>query len=43
MYGWKTLLEGGISIAMEGGLGYQGVDGIYAPLPTWAVTVGYRL
>ena len=43
MYGWKTLLEGGISIAMEGGLGYQGVDGIYGPLPTWAVTVGYRL
>ena len=43
MYGWKTLIEGGISFAMEGGLGYQGADGIYGPLPTWAVTVGYRL
>ena len=43
MGGYKILIENNISISMEVGLGYQGVDGIYAPLPTWAVTVGYRL
>jgi hypothetical protein len=43
MYGWKQLLPVGISMAIEGGLGYQGIGGVYSPLPTWAITVGYRL
>ncbi len=43
MGGYKVLIENNISISMEVGLGYQGIEGVYGPLPTWAITAGYRL
>ena len=49
-YGGNLALTGGykadwdgVTLAGEIGLGYQGADGIYITLPTWAVTLGYRL
>ena len=40
--GYKANWDG-VTLAGELGLGYQGADGIYLTLPTWAITLGYRL
>jgi len=49
-YGGNLALTGGykadwdgVTLAGEIGLGYQGADGVYITLPTWAITLGYRL
>jgi len=49
-YGGNLALTGGykanwdgVTLAGEVGLGYQGADGVYITLPTWAITLGYRL
>lgn len=42
MAGYKANWDG-VTLAGELGLGYQGVDGVYITLPTWAVTLGYKL
>ena len=42
MAGYKANWDG-VTLAGEFGLGYQGVDGLYVTLPTWAVTLGYKL
>jgi len=42
MGGYKANWEG-ITLSGEVGLGYQGADGTYITLPTWAITLGYKL
>jgi len=42
MAGYKANWDG-VTLAGEFGLGYQGVDGAYLTLPTWAITLGYKL
>ena len=42
MAGYKANWDG-VTLSGEFGLGYQGVDGSYLTLPTWAITLGYRL
>lgn len=42
MAGYKANWDG-VTLAGEFGLGYQGTDGAYLTLPTWAVTLGYKL
>ena len=42
MAGYKANWDG-VTLAGELGLGYQGADGVYLTLPTWAVTIGYKL
>ena len=42
MGGYKANWDG-ITLAGEVGLGYQGADGVYITLPTWAITLGYKL
>ena len=49
-YGGNLALTGGykadwdgVTLAGEVGLGYQGADGVYITLPTWAITLGYKL
>jgi len=42
MAGYKANWDG-VTLASEFGLGYQGVDGAYLTLPTWAITLGYKL
>jgi hypothetical protein len=42
MGGYKANWDG-VTLSGEFGLGYQGADGIYITLPTWAITLGYRL
>ena len=42
MAGYKANWDG-VTLAGEFGLGYQGADGIYITLPTWAITLGYKL
>lgn len=42
MAGYKANWDG-VTLAGEFGLGYQGVDGTYITLPTWAITLGYKL
>lgn len=42
MAGYKADWDG-VTLAGEVGLGYQGVDGVYVTLPTWAITLGYKL
>jgi len=42
MGGYKANWDG-VTLAGEFGLGYQGADGAYLTLPTWAITLGYRL
>ena len=42
MGGYKANWDG-VTLAGEVGLGYQGADGVYITLPTWAITLGYRL
>ncbi len=42
MAGYKANWDG-VTLAGELGLGYQGADGVYITLPTWAVTLGYKL
>ena len=42
MAGYKANWDG-VTLAGEFGLGYQGADGVYITLPTWAVTLGYKL
>ena len=42
MAGYKANWDG-VTLSGEFGLGYQGVDGLYVTLPTWAVTLGYKL
>ena len=42
MAGYKANWDG-VTLAGEFGLGYQGADGLYVTLPTWAVTLGYKL
>lgn len=42
MVGYKANWDG-VTLAGEFGLGYQGVDGDYLSLPTWAITLGYKL
>tara|TARA_R110000803_G_scaffold4570_1_gene15370 strand:+ start:128 stop:853 length:726 start_codon:yes stop_codon:yes gene_type:complete len=42
MAGYKANWDG-VTAAAEVGLGYQGVDGEYLTLPTYAITLGYRL
>ena len=42
MGGYKANWDG-ITLAGEVGLGYQGADGTYITLPTWAITLGYKL
>ncbi len=42
MGGYKANWDG-ITLAGEIGLGYQGADGTYITLPTWAITLGYKL
>lgn len=42
MGGYKANWDG-VTLAGEVGLGYQGVDGTYITLPTWAITLGYKL
>ena len=42
MAGYKANWDG-VTLAGELGLGYQGIDGSYLTLPTWAVTIGYKL
>lgn len=39
--GYKANWDG-FTLAGELGLGYQGADGAYITLPTWAITIGYR-
>ena len=41
MGGYKANWDG-VTLSGEVGLGYQGADGIYITLPTWAITLGYR-
>jgi len=42
MAGYKANWDG-VTLAGEFGLGYQGADGVYLTLPTWAITLGYKL
>ena len=42
MGGYKANWDG-VTLAGEFGLGYQGADGVYITLPTWAITLGYKL
>jgi len=42
MGGYKANWDG-VTLAGEVGLGYQGADGTYITLPTWAITLGYKL
>ena len=42
MGGYKANWDG-VTLAGEFGLGYQGADGAYLTLPTWAITLGYKL
>ncbi len=42
MAGYKANWDG-VTLAGEFGLGYQGADGAYLTLPTWAITLGYKL
>ena len=42
MAGYKANWDG-VTLAGEFGLGYQGADGAYITLPTWAITLGYKL
>ena len=42
MAGYKANWDG-VTLAGEFGLGYQGADGSYITLPTWAITLGYKL
>ena len=42
MAGYKANWDG-VTLAGEFGLGYQGADGTYITLPTWAITLGYKL
>ena len=42
MAGYKANWDG-VTLAGEFGLGYQGADGVYITLPTWAITLGYKL
>ncbi len=42
MAGYKADWDG-VTLAGEFGLGYQGADGAYVTLPTWAITLGYKL
>ena len=42
MGGYKAHWDG-VTLAGEVGLGYQGADGAYITLPTWAITLGYKL
>lgn len=42
MAGYKANWDG-VTLAGEFGLGYQGVDGSYLTLPTWAITLGFKL
>jgi len=42
MAGYKANWDG-VTLAGEVGLGYQGADGVYITLPTWAITLGYKL
>ena len=42
MAGYKANWDG-VTLAGEFGLGYQGADGLYVTLPTWAITLGYKL
>ncbi len=42
MAGYKANWDG-VTLAGEFGLGYQGIDGSYLTLPTWAITLGYKL
>ena len=42
MAGYKANWDG-VTLSGEFGLGYQGVDGSYLTLPTWAITLGYKL
>lgn len=42
MGGYKANWDG-VTLAGEVGLGYQGADGVYITLPTWAITLGYKL
>lgn len=42
MIGYKANLNG-ITAAAEVGMGYQGADGEYISLPTFAITIGYKL
>ena len=42
MGGYKANWDG-VTLAGEVGLGYQGIDGSYLTLPTWAITLGYKL
>ena len=42
MGGYKANWDG-VTLSGEFGLGYQGADGTYITLPTWAITLGYRL
>ena len=42
MGGYKANWDG-VTLAGEFGLGYQGIDGSYLTLPTWAITLGYKL
>ena len=42
MAGYKANWDG-VTLSGEFGLGYQGVDGSYLSLPTWAITLGYKL
>jgi hypothetical protein len=42
MAGYKANWDG-VTLSGEVGLGYQGADGVYITLPTWAITLGYKL
>jgi len=42
MGGYKANWDG-VTLSGEVGLGYQGADGVYITLPTWAITLGYKL
>jgi hypothetical protein len=42
MAGYKANWDG-VTLSGEFGLGYQGIDGSYLSLPTWAITLGYKL
>ena len=42
MAGYKANWDG-VTLSGEFGLGYQGVDGSYLTLPTWAITLGYKI
>ncbi len=42
MGGYKANWDG-VTLSGEVGLGYQGADGTYITLPTWAITLGYKL